>query len=62
MGYGTALPDDPARPNLPKIWQPKDSKPSTINKRMIADFTHLVEATRIGTTASSTEEYEIDHR
>jgi hypothetical protein len=33
--------------NLPKIRQPKERLPSIINERTIADFTRVVEATRI---------------
>jgi hypothetical protein len=33
--------------NLPKIWQPREPEPSTINEKMIADFTRVVEQTGI---------------
>ena len=31
--------------NLPKIRQPRDHEPSTINEKTIADFTRVVEQT-----------------
>jgi hypothetical protein len=33
--------------NLPKIRQPREPEPSTINEKTIADFTHAVERTGI---------------
>jgi hypothetical protein len=33
--------------NLPKIRQPKEREPSTINEKTIADFTRVVEQTGI---------------
>ena len=39
--------------NLPKIRQPRETEPSTINEKTIADFTRVVEQTGIlkrGTT------------
>jgi hypothetical protein len=33
--------------NLPKIWQPQEPEPSTINEKTIADFTRVVEQTGI---------------
>jgi hypothetical protein len=33
--------------NLPKIWQPREPEPSTINEKTIADFTLVVEQTGI---------------
>jgi hypothetical protein len=33
--------------NLPKIRQPREPKPSTINEKTIADFTRVVDETRI---------------
>jgi hypothetical protein len=33
--------------NLPKIRQPREPEPSTINEKTIADFTRVVEQTRI---------------
>jgi hypothetical protein len=33
--------------NLPKIRQPRDPEPSTINEKTIADFTRVVEQTGI---------------
>ncbi len=33
--------------NMPKIRQPRESEPSTINERTIADFTRVVEQTGI---------------
>jgi hypothetical protein len=33
--------------NLPKIRQSKESEPSTVNERTIADFTRVVEQTGI---------------
>ncbi len=34
-------------PNLPKIQQSRDSEPSIINEKTIADFTRVVEQTGI---------------
>jgi hypothetical protein len=34
--------------NLPKIWQPREPQPSTVNDRTIADFTRVLEQTGIG--------------
>jgi hypothetical protein len=33
--------------DLPKIWQPREPEPSTINEKTIADFTRVVEQTGI---------------
>ena len=33
--------------DLPKIQQPREPEPSTINEKTIADFTRVVEETRI---------------
>jgi len=33
--------------NLPKIQQPREPEPSTINKKTVADFTRVVEQTDI---------------
>jgi hypothetical protein len=33
--------------NLPKIWQSRELEPSIINEKTIADFTRVVEQTRI---------------
>ncbi len=33
--------------NVPQIGQPREPEPSTINEKMIADFTRVVEQTRI---------------
>jgi hypothetical protein len=33
--------------NLPKIWQPREPEPSTINEKTVADFTRVVEQTGI---------------
>jgi hypothetical protein len=33
--------------NVPKIGQPREPEPSTINEKTIADFTRVVEQTRI---------------
>jgi hypothetical protein len=37
----------PTGRNLPKIRQPREPEPSTINEKTIADFTRVVEQTRI---------------
>ena len=37
----------PTGRNVPKIGQPREPEPSIINERTIADFTRVVEQTRI---------------
>ena len=37
----------PTGRNLPRIRQPRESKPSIINEKTIADFTRVVEQTGI---------------
>jgi hypothetical protein len=33
--------------NLPEIWQSREAEPSIINEKTVADFTRVVEQTRI---------------
>jgi hypothetical protein len=44
-GYGTRFLTIFTGPNLPKIRQLREPEPSTINEKMIADFTRVVEQT-----------------
>jgi hypothetical protein len=39
--------------NLPKIRQPREPEPSTINEKTISDFTRVIEQTRILTPVAS---------
>ena len=43
----TDLGTTPARMSMPKIVQPREPEPSTINEKTIADFTRVVEQTGI---------------